>query len=357
MKRFSKRFSAALRMALAAGPAAAQVAPPLLLTLYRALRLTGQVHKGAATTALRGLLCVGVLILSSPAWAVVVYVQHLRDVDQSPVLVFKNGPDYMLSANILTGEFKLRADAQGWAAGLSNANSAGTLQPLQFTNTGLATITIAAGRPAFAPGGPAGLHAVVNADLIGSPPFPYGPAISTSVAVTGVLMARIQGAAGQREFVAGMNHQEVTLYNPDGSVQDFVQFVSKTETGGALAFQGGGSGLVNINLLMPQLVLDPGDRLELSFSLSGNASDSSTIDAYNTARLSLTLPYGVTLANDSGQPLSWVTNAPIPEPSSLAMFAIGLGIAAAYVRRRELVEDREFKRPFFAPDLPGWYCS
>jgi hypothetical protein len=90
-----------------------------------------------------------------------------------------------------------------------------------------------------------------------------------------------------------------------------------------------------MSFLMPEMVLDPGARMQVSFVLEGTARDGSTVDAYNTAQLCLVLPFGVTLDNDTGQPLAWVSNAPaVPEPQTYALLLAGLGMVGVAARRR-----------------------
>ena len=154
--------------------------------------------------------------------------------------------------------------------------------------------------------------------------------------VSGNLFVRILGGAGQGDFLAYGFYQENVIYNVDGTIREFIPDFDTVERNGAKVMIGGGGGIsVNMDLLMPELVLDPGARLQLSFVGQGDASDSSTTDAWNTSRLSFILPFGVTLDNDIGQPLAWVTNAAaVPEPESLALMGLGLGFVVAFARRQ-----------------------
>jgi hypothetical protein len=287
---------------------------------------------------LRSMICAAAVLASAPAWGVVVYVQHQQTVDdQNPLIAFASGPGYELSANILTGEFKAFAQASSTVP--VNNNFSGTLRPLVMMNPSTApAVTIPAGAPVFPLGTSAGLAADVNADLFAGPPFRLasGGSAVTTMRVGGRLFVRVVGGSGAGEYRAQGLHQTTVTYNRDGSVFDVETDFDKQETGGATVLLGPGGGTgVNMSFLLPELMLDPGARLELDFQLDVGAFDGSTVNALNTAQLSLTLPAGVTLDNDTGQPLAWVSNAPaIPEPQSLALMALGLGLVVTIARRR-----------------------
>lgn len=283
--------------------------------------------------SLRTLVHAAIVLAASPAWAAEAFVQHLGDVTRAPVIAVASGTGYSLSADLSIAEFKILANASPTVP--ANNNFSGTFRPWEFTNISGVTIVIPAGTPATPLLGPLGLLAEVHADFIGAPPagLATGGSPNTNMRVSGNMFVRVLGGAGQGDFTAIGFYQETVIYNLDGTVRQFIPDYNETEGNGTSVTMAGGSGIsVNMLFSMPELVLDPDARLQIGFQLQGDASDGSTTDAYNT--LSLTLPYGVTLANDVGQPLSWVTNAPVPEPTSFALLAIGLGIIAVYVRRQ-----------------------
>ena len=90
---------------------------------------------------------------------------------------------------------------------------------------------------------------------------------------------------------------------------------------------------------MPAFTLDPGDTWSFTAALTVNANASgfrnhSTTDAFHTAQLSLTLPSGISLddftfGGDDPYVPTWVTTSEsIPEPSALAVWCLGMAIAA-----------------------------
>jgi hypothetical protein len=82
--------------------------------------------------------------------------------------------------------------------------------------------------------------------------------------------------------------------------------------------------------------LSPGVVYDLSSGLHIQGTDGVTEDFYDTDRLSLVLPAGVNLVNDTGAPLSWITSAamPVPSPPSILLLATALaGLALAKIPR------------------------
>lgn len=290
----------------------------------------------------RKLIGVAILIAGMPAAAVQVFVQHGGVVTRVPPLLAEaSGPDYMASADALMGEFKVYGAASDDYR--VTGAIAGTERPYEFTNSTISQMTIPAGTPAIGLFPPLGLTAEVHADVFAAPPasLSTGGTNRTTNDVQATFSVKILDGVGVGTFLAQALYQESTEYNLDGTVKNFdASFRKLQETNGASVVTSGGSGIsVNMSFLMPTLVLDPGARMQVSFVLAGTARDGSTVDAYNTAQLSLVLPYGVTLDNDSGQPLAWVTNAPaVPEPQTYALLLAGLGMVgvAARLRRARL---------------------
>jgi hypothetical protein len=67
-----------------------------------------------------------------------------------------------------------------------------------------------------------------------------------------------------------------------------------------------------------------------------------TVDFYNTASISLTLPPGVSATTSSGVPLDFhaPTPNPVPEPAIIPLVIAGLGLIGFFSRRRETAETR-----------------
>ncbi len=63
---------------------------------------------------------------------------------------------------------------------------------------------------------------------------------------------------------------------------------------------------MNVDLVMPEIVLGPGVVLFLSLQLLTSAQNATSDFTTMPATLSLTLPEGVTLDNDAAVPLTWV---------------------------------------------------
>jgi hypothetical protein len=278
----------------------------------------------------RKLIGVAILMVAMPAAAVQVFVQHGGVVTRVPPLLAEaSGPDYMASADALAGKFKVYGAASDDYR--VTGALAGTERPYEFTNNPIN------GQVTILPG----IYAHVHADVFGAPPasLATGGNDGTTNDVQATLSVKVLDGIGVGTFLAQALYQEFTEYNLDGSVKRFdASFRKFQETNGASVVTSGGSGIsVNMSFLMPAMVLDPGARMQISFLLEGTARDGSTVDAYNTAQLSLVLPYGVTLDNDTGKQLAWVSNAPaVPEPQTYALLLAGLGMVgvAAHRRRR-----------------------
>ena len=148
--------------------------------------------------------------------------------------------------------------------------------------------------------------------------FSHGPAQggahNTNMRTGGGLFVRVSGGAGQGDYVARFGYQVSVFYNLDGTVDFFTpEYLHATNGASVLTGPRVGIGGANIHFAMPALLLDPGTRLQLTFDISGDASDSSSTNVFNT--LDFELPVGVTLTNDVGLPLAWVTNVPVPAPT------------------------------------------
>lgn len=96
---------------------------------------------------------------------------------------------------------------------------------------------------------------------------------------------------------------------------------------------------IDFDFVMPSFMLNPGDTWSLSGALSVTTAatgfrNQSTIDAFNTAQLSLTLPAGISLndfAFGGANPYvpTWVTTSgAVPEPPALAVWCLGMAFVA-----------------------------
>ena len=259
------------------------------------------------------------LITSSAVQSASVYVQHQGEVTQGAILAFDTGPGFTLSADLLAGDFSIFADASPTVP--VNNNFSGMFRPVEFTNDTGAAVTIAAGA----------IRASVHASFSHGPA--QGGAHNTNMRTGGGLFVRVLGGAGQGDYSARFGYQVSVFYNLDGTVAFFTPEYLPNASNGAsvLTGPGGGIGGANIHFAMPALLLDPGARLQLTFEISGDASDSSSTNVFNT--LNFELPAGVTLNNDVGLPLAWVTNVPVP--AAVWLFGAGITTLLGVVRTRK----------------------
>lgn len=268
--------------------------------------------------AIRVLAAVLIAAASHAAHAASVFVQNQGDVTQNPVLALDSGPGFSLSADLLAGFFQIFADASPSVS--VNNNFSGTFNPVEFVNNTGATVFLSAGA----------IHASVHASFFDGPAS-GGAEFATIMRTSGSLFVRILGGAGQGDYLASFVQQVRVFYNLDGSIKNFEAQYSPNVTNGMWVSTGIGTGIggANIHFATPPLRLDPGARLQLSFLIGGDASDSSSVNVFNT--LGFEVPAGVTLTNDVGSPLAWVT---VPEPDAQALLMAGVAWLGFAVRGR-----------------------
>lgn len=78
---------------------------------------------------------------------------------------------------------------------------------------------------------------------------------------------------------------------------------------------------------------------EINLMLSLNKLSNGAVDFYNTAAISLDLPPGYTAFTSSGVQLFATVAAPVPEPATGAMLALGLGLLVCLGRTRRRSAD------------------
>jgi hypothetical protein len=245
---------------------------------------------------------------STPVHAASVVVQDpvgVRVFD--PVFASISGTGFEAVADVLAGHFGAAVDVPG--AGSLNAQ-AGLFDPLRFTNTssGAVPFPIAAGF--------SGDYDLVFLDVTG--------AVATQV--TGVLSARIGGLL---RFASATHDLRIDAAGSTSTI-------TSSSSGGTVAVLQADLDALIMTLAVPGLTLNPGETIEIGLSISTtdqvNAPVTGTgkaaADFCCSAQLSLLLPPGVQLENDTGRTLAWVTSIPasVPEPSSALLF----GSAAAF---------------------------
>jgi PEP-CTERM motif len=73
---------------------------------------------------------------------------------------------------------------------------------------------------------------------------------------------------------------------------------------------------------------------EVEIILSAPQIEAGTLDFFNTASVSLALPFGWSATTSSGLPLSFVPTAAVPEPASMALMLLGLVCMGGCALRR-----------------------
>jgi len=182
----------------------------------------------------------------------------------------------------------------------------GTLAPVRFTNTGLTAIS-----------------GIVSARVTGGYSLirGSGPNDVISTQVFNILSGGIDFTT--TEFFAEAIH--TLVMNANQSVSSPIPVVSG---GGTVAF--GQADFFGLDALLSFVfTLNPGQRLSVSFQIfpavfPGDGGHA-IADFCCSAQLSMVLPIGAQVSNDTGQTLSWVTT-PVPEPATMWLLLAGLAV-------------------------------
>ncbi len=263
-------------------------------------------------------LVLGALLFSQYAQAAAVYVQHPpSNAITGPALVSTAGLTYAAEADLQQGTFRATSTATAAASSIYSFTYAG-ISDLALTNLNASPVPIAAGNFvlqfegtfAFSPGA-AGTSEAGGQGLI---------VFSAARNCLHSDPACIPAVAG-----IGLNPGATYFNGAQTGLSDGV--LDLTETNGATVniLQANVSGL-RADLLMPVALLAPGDFLDIRLDILALATASNfasaTTDFWNTARLSLVLPAGLTLSSNAATPLNWVSTVPAPA----AVWLLGTGL-------------------------------
>jgi len=272
--------------------------------------------------------CVVGLASSSAAAPIVLVHSNQSSTVQGSTFATNSGPNFSGTVDVGAGSFSVHSNSTGFVTSLTDVG----MTTLVLTNTTGSSITLAAGS----------LIAHVEGSYALDPCAGCGITNNNRTVVRGnaSLTVRVQNP-GQFavDHTAIGQHELSRFWNASGGVTSETN--SFTPTG-----SGGGSVVVTsatfdeliLNLVMPSIVLDPGGMLTLQ-SVSFGADSSGGIATFSsmTAKLALSLPAGVTLTNDSGVPLAWIT---VPEPSAALLLGAAGALGLARSRHQRAVGRR-----------------
>ncbi len=196
------------------------------------------------------------------------------------------GPDYSATADLGAGTFAASAIAPDSSA----AVFAGLFQLRLINNTG-GPVTIGAG--------------ALLAHFEGSYSHVVRPSSSTATTVSAFLSVSVQGAG---LFTARGDHQVAFSYDKDGNVTSSSNTFQKVyeQNGATVDVTSATPSGMNVDLVMPEIILGPDVTLFLELQLLTSAQNATSDFTTMPATLTLTLPEGVTLDNDAAVPLTWV---------------------------------------------------
>ena len=276
--------------------------------------------RGSCRTAWLALLA---LSAPSGASATVVYVGAGGSiVAQDPLFATATGAGTSGSADIVAGAFAARADSAGFTTHFSEA---GLLFNLVLTNNTGSTITLSPG--------------ALSAHVVGS--FLLDQCAGCGITNNNRSVVRGQGSLSTRvanpgrialDSLALGTYELSRFWNGTGGVtSESSVFTPLSQGGGSVLPTSATFTELIFDLMSPSIVLDPNGTLSLQFqvtadSIGGNATFSSL-----SGQLALSLPTGVTLTNDTGVPLDWIT---VPEPSVALLLGAGLLALVALGRSR-----------------------
>jgi len=251
---------------------------------------------------------------ASPAGAVTVFGQFDGNtVVIDPLRIDLAGSGYEIKTDLAAGTFRSRAASP---AGPRTQNAyTGTLSPLRLTNNGT--------NPLILPPGFVSMH-VHGTYALGSRAESQQSATSS-----GVLSVSIAGV----QTVARADHTVSRIVLENGNVGgESNTFDAAIElNGGQVVPITASMSEVEYQLLMPRLVVDPGQTLSLTLLLAPSAAafanGIASADFLNTAELSVRLPRGFprdAIDTDASVPLGFITAVPLPASLWLMPCALAL---------------------------------
>jgi len=233
---------------------------------------------------------------------------HITD----PLFAQSSGPGFQTVADLVGGRFGAAVDFSG---GLPNLNAQAGATLIGFTNTG----------PSFS--------GIAFARVTGDPTLTYDlvQSVPTAQVFTQVI-STLSGAigVGTGQFVARAEHR--LFRSVSGSTSTLLP---TTVGGGAVTVNQADFFGLDLLLSFP-FTLDTGQTLTMSSSIStsafGGTLDRALADFCCSAQLTLQLPIGASVVNNTGQTLTWVTV--VREPSVMWLFVAGLVPMVYRARRR-----------------------
>ena len=158
-----------------------------------------------------------------------------------------------------------------------------------------------------------------------------GPSATLGTQVISTLSGAI--GVGVNQFVAREEHR--LTHTPSGVSNTLLPPI--TAGGGTVTVNQANFLGLDLDLSFP-FTLATGQTLSVSFSIStsafGGTADRALADFCCSAHLSLELPVGASVVNNTGKTLSWVTVVPeVPEPSVTWLLLAGLAPMVYRARR------------------------
>lgn len=249
---------------------------------------------------------VALLASAWPAQAAVVYVQAPGGLPiTDPMSAQVAGSGFEAAADLVNGRFGASGEYSGIPSTTWTVRS-GTLAPVKFTNTGATAIS-----------GVVSAHVTGSYSLIrGS-----GPNDVVSTQVYNILSGGIDFTS--TEFHAEAVHTLVRNANQSVSLP-----TTQVSGGGVVSFGQTDFSALDALLSFP-FTLGPGQRLSVSYLINpavypGNGGHA-VADFCCSAQLSMVLPVGAEVSNDTGQTLNWVTV--VPGPPTLGLLMTGFAVA------------------------------
>ena len=263
-------------------------------------------------------LALGTLMATPQASAVRVFAQEDIFVTFGTGTVHIAGTGYEVGADANTGTFRALAEAP--LGGQTQSVVTGTFEPIPVTNNGAMALTLDVGMLVVSVDGTYGLGSDIDSHQRG---------ISSGVftAIVGGVQSSARGDHVVRRDV-GTN----------GFVDEFNSFTEPFETNGAQVVSTvAGLNRVAYDLVMPRIVLAPGETMDLLIQLNTAAladrAGIATADFLSTAALSMTLPAGFDRDDlrfgDGIVMPSWVhESVVVSEPATGWLVLAAAGVAA-----------------------------